>query len=659
MKTGITRAAIATALCLFVAACHSHDPAPTPEPLETCNRFRLSTGEWICVHSRPLAAALQSHDHPGAAVEPLTDPNFSGPLEASVDLRSRTLDGCLQVRNQGECGWCVAHAVGEALDALYCAEGCPPPRVSLPALWEQGHMGAIADNDCVPGWQNADALAAASSGTPLPSEDTWAYSGTPRSMEGSRPGDDTLAMDPRYGATGSGSVTITHDATQLDQMKRVLSSGRILVVSSGVCFNNGWTSGAMTIQAPMGNCAANGMDQYDGYHAYTIVGYDDAAMEFIALNSWGQAWGQGGYMRLSYGFAQSELNDVGYLDQIDRTHGGCAMPTTTTTTAANRCAALTNCSSCAATSGCVFCDGACVAANATRNGPAMGTCTTTATTTAQCPAPSGTCTTNTDCDSCAGAGGCAWCPGVGCVSWPADHLACEDVTRIATEPEQCNDTVGTCEMAADCAACSALTGCGWCGTPMGTIHSTTGTTNCFGGAMNGPDRVACDPMQWSLSTGMCPMLDAGMGDAGGNINVDGGVASMDDGAITMLDGGHECHDLGGTCADRNECCGSDARSTIQCIQAFCEDTTMCVMNGGDCTDTVTHCCGLGLCGLDTSSRWECCLAPNNHCSADTDCCGYERCTDGVCQAQAVGQSCMNTQECDGAAFCLDDHTCGT
>ena len=46
------------------------------------------------------------------------------------------------------------------------------------------------------------------------------------------------------------------------------------------------------------------------------------------------------------------------------------------------------------------------------------------------------------------------------------------------------------------------------------------------------------------------------------------------------------------------------------------------------------------------------------CESDANCCGFEHCVSGVCQAQRVGQSCMNTQECDGASYCLDDHTCG-
>jgi len=687
MKYGFKRTALIVALGLVALACHNNVATPTPAALEpTCNRFRLANGQYICLHSRPLGAivARVDHQHAGAAVEPLTDPNFSGPLEQSVDLRARSLDGCLQVRNQGECGWCVAHAVGAALDGLYCAEGCSPSRVSMPALWEQGHNGMIADNDCVPGWQTEDALAAASNGTPLPSESTWAYSGTPRSMLAARPSDMALMMDPRFGATGHGSIAITNDAAQLEQMKRVLSSGRVLVVWSGVCFNNGWQTGTATIQAPMGNCAANGTDQYDGYHAYSIVGYDDMTMEFIALNSWGEGWGQGGYMRLSYGFVQQEMQGVGYLSQIDRTHGACTTDPMATTIA-DRCTALTDCDSCAATSGCLFCDGNCVAADATRAAPATGTCTTTVTTPTQCPAPTGDCTMNADCGSCASAAGCAWCDGRGCVAWPSDHLACEDSTRIATDAAQCNDTTHACEMATDCATCSALTGCGWCEAASGSIHAGA-AGNCFGGNMTAPDRVACDPTAWSPATGMCPMLLDGGTMADGGIP-GGGCASLGCGAcVTTPDctfcpgtqqciaasdaascsGGTSnsvdtcdtCHPFGYTCTDRFACCDATTNPNIQCIRGFCEDTSMCGMLGTPCELGGAHCCGGASCGLSPSSQFQCCLVPNGLCTNDADCCGFERCANGRCRAQAVGESCMNSQECTGGSYCLSNMTCG-
>jgi murein DD-endopeptidase MepM/ murein hydrolase activator NlpD len=138
------------------------------------------------------------------------------------------------------------------------------------------------------------------------------------------------------------------------------------------------------------------------------------------------------------------------------------------------------------------------------------------------------------------------------------------------------------------------------------------------------------------------------------------AASCTDGTSTNPGACDVCHPVGGTCADRFECCDATTNSNIECIQGFCEDITMCgqVTTTCDPADTSRHCCGLGLCGQDQAGAWECCLAPNNQCTADTDCCGFETCVSGVCQARQVGESCMNTQECYGASYCLDSHICG-
>ena len=45
---------------------------------------------------------------------------------------------------------------------------------------------------------------------------------------------------------------------------------------------------------------------YEGYHAATIVGYDDAEQAFIVKSSWGTGWGEAGFFRIAY----SEIESV-------------------------------------------------------------------------------------------------------------------------------------------------------------------------------------------------------------------------------------------------------------------------------------------------------------------------------------------------------------
>ncbi len=222
---------------------------------------------------------------------------------------------------------------------------------------------------------------------------------------------------------------------------------------------------------------------------------------------------------------------------------------------------------------------------------------------------------------------------------------------------------GTCVQVAY-AGCGQSS-CGWYAC-NGGAWTCTSPSACTG---ESHPNEACAPPPPPPSSGACETLSCGdcvatpdctFCPGSGQCVATADAGSCAGGTTNSVGACDECHPVGFTCTDRFDCCGATTSSDIQCIQGFCEDTTMCEMNGDTCApgDTNTHCCGLGLCGQDTGGSWECCLAPNNQCASDADCCGFERCTGGVCQAQAVGQSCMNTQECDGASYCLDDHTCG-
>jgi len=45
-----------------------------------------------------------------------------------------------------------------------------------------------------------------------------------------------------------------------------------------------------------------------GYHAVSVVGYDDAQRCWICKNSWGPGWGESGFFRMSYDDADSEMS---------------------------------------------------------------------------------------------------------------------------------------------------------------------------------------------------------------------------------------------------------------------------------------------------------------------------------------------------------------
>lgn len=597
-----------------------HHPEPTPprvEPVGTCNLFTLDDGRRVCLMSEPQGrsvAADMAARSDGVSVEPLLDPSWVGPTPPRVDLREQFLNGCLQVRNQGECGWCVGHAAGAALDALYCEAGCPPARVSMAHLWSSGHGGAI--DDCGSGWYVDQGLAAVTSTALVPEAD-WPYTNGSRGMNETRPSEADLARGGRYRATGYTSLGPGEHSPET--IKRVLASGRVAVVSSGVCFGEGWSGGRDVIHAPTAPCGAGGAE-YDGYHAYSIVGYDEATGEFIGLNSWGTDWGEGGYMRFGADFIESQILDVAYLTDIDRSAGGCELPDagvpdgglsdagvsdggagdagpSADPRVVAACEAITDCASCAATSGCLSCDGRCVAANATRDGAADGrSCASTATSTSDCEIPTTECSTLADCGACASAAGCSWCGSRGaCVSWPSQSAFCSGSDRVATRSDQCNDVTGACAGATTCDACQALDGCGWCNSASRSIHAS-GSEPCVGGGAVFSDRTSCEDDYFGAA-GECPMPEPT--EAG--VDADAGPPRPDAGS---------CEAAQGSCGSALECC----------------DSLICVAGS---------CCGL----------------PSTECSSSGDCCGGVECVEGRCACRPSGASCRQTLDCCGSDVC--------
>lgn len=584
--------ALSLSLIGALGACTSVSPRPPalrtdPPGLGRCVPVALADGRTICLSSAPLSGAAPAS---GVEVESLVDPSEVDPLPPSVDLRG-TYAACLEVRDQSECGWCAGHAAATTLDALICAEGCPPDRVSLPHLWSVGRGGPIGD--CGPGMMLSTALGAATE-TPLVSETDWAFTGGARGMIDTRPSDSALDAEGRYRALDAVVILdappgTAPSASQLQQIRRALASGRPVAVTSGLCWHDGWSGGHGVIDAPHGPCGHPGYmgaaGSYDGYHAYVLVGYDDATGEYIAQNSWGTRWGQGGYVRLTRAFVETQISGAGYLTRLDEGAAMCEMP------APASCESITDCARCAATTGCLSCDGRCVAANATRTAPADGqACTTLANDREECPAPASACSTHTTCDACAQAEGCGWCGRRdACVAWPADARTCIG-ERVATAAEQCNDADYRCEAQSSCDACQALTGCGWCGDEVNNLHGTS-TSRCVGGSTALSDRSSCSTDAWHGPGAMCPAPpvtappDAGGSDAG-MCSPAGETCTTDTccGSLVCRGGGC-CALVGSPCASPSDCCDD-----TMCVDGTCA----CIPEGGACTDTIL-CCGSNVC----------------------------------------------------------------
>jgi hypothetical protein len=323
-------------LCVtLVAACAPSGVRPRPSgatpEVAHCVLRTTDDGQTICLSSLPLSGGTAS-SRAGLSVasEELVSPSDVGPLPPSVDLRTQ-LTGCLEVRDQGECGWCAGHTGAEVLDALACAEGCGPARSSVAHLWSVGREGPIGD--CGPGMMLSQAMRATTE-VPLVPESVWPFTGGRRGMESTRPSDEQLASEGRYRAD---HVVVIRDeppgsgptASQLQRIRQALASGRAVGVTSGICWGaegdpNSWRGGEGVIDAPSEPCASSP----DGYHAWVLVGYDDAAGEYLGLNSWGTRWGRGGYFRMTRAFVEQQLSGAAYLMDFDREAAHCTTEST-------------------------------------------------------------------------------------------------------------------------------------------------------------------------------------------------------------------------------------------------------------------------------------------------------------------------------------------
>lgn len=573
---------------------HDREPVPAGTSPGGCIPFVLEDGTRVCLMSAPQFRPSVSSA--GLSTAALGDPGARGPLPRSVDLRSQFLNGCLEVRNQAECGWCVSNAVGAALDAMYCESGCPSPRASVAHIVAQGHGGTIGD--CGEGWFPEEAMQAAM--MPTVAEETWPYAGGTESIERTRPSEAELMMQGIYRGTSFSEIPRARDVNQIDTafsdgIKRALASGRAVVVTSEICDHprSNWDNGRTIITAQP-ECYPSS-ERISGYHAYVIVGYDDATDTFIGLNSWGANWGDGGYFRLSKLFVQQKITSAHYFNDVDRSRAMCPMNdagvvgdagTSTPTprpSLADACAARSgDCGACVALSGCEDCDGRCVARGSVSGCEPIRN-------EAECPsAASDSCAAHDgDCGHCLAQDGCTFC-GERCVDWSQSHRLCTG-TRVAFDAHQCNDVTMACEEQMACGDCLATPGCGYCAQRGSDLHAAT-TANCVGGTAAGSNRASCEMGAWRFGeVAMCMPVDAGRPRDGGAR--DSGITTMRDTGATSTprDAGTStrdtsCKPLGDSCEDSLECCNMD------CVNGMCG----CIPRGGACVRS-NQCCGGALC----------------------------------------------------------------
>lgn len=274
-------------------------------------------GYRTCLLSRPQSAPADRVVASGGTSGRARPSVASWAGEASG--RRARIHACLSVGDQGTSGWCTAFALVGSLQALACDAGLADFLPSVAHLWYAGHGARpFTATDLTGGWHLAPAAEALRAATLVP-EARWAFFGDPdpaanaANMNQERE-DLDLRCDARFGTDALGG-----SATGVQALRQALDRGEFPVVGVPVYRDGGWDApdtSALVVDAPPARppgdcpCSCQGREAgcaacpehascLVGYHAIVLVDHDPRAGLFEFANSWGTAWGEGGYAAIT------------------------------------------------------------------------------------------------------------------------------------------------------------------------------------------------------------------------------------------------------------------------------------------------------------------------------------------------------------------------
>jgi hypothetical protein len=215
-------------------------------------------------------------------------------LPTSVDLRHRLP----QVKDQGGRGTCLAFAVTAAHEAERAGSAAVVEDLSEEVLyWGSKQI----DGNLVPGSTCASANGALNRWG-QPDERLWPYDPHRTDTDASY-APPLAALDP----TACYRTYLTQLPFGVDEIRRYLALGRTVLL--GLQLNDVFDDppgGLIPMPTPR--------DRFTDGHALLVVGYADATMTgdgtFMVRNSWGDAWGDGGYGYLPYQYLHQYGGEV-------------------------------------------------------------------------------------------------------------------------------------------------------------------------------------------------------------------------------------------------------------------------------------------------------------------------------------------------------------
>ncbi len=229
---------------------------------------------------------------PARAAPPLSPPHWGGnSLPSSIDWRDHDGDWTTPIRDQENCGSCVAFGTLGAVESRLEIYHDNPDET--PDLSEQ-HLFFCGGGDCEDGWFPSTA------------------------MNFTR---DTGVADEPCAPYHTGDPTCSPCSDWQDRVTRIhcwyFTSGRDNV--KYYLANYGPVEAVMDVYTDFFSYSSgiyrHSGGIYEGGHAITLVGYDDSGGYWIAKNSWDTDWGEGGWFRVAYG---DVIHDSAYVPVFDK-----------------------------------------------------------------------------------------------------------------------------------------------------------------------------------------------------------------------------------------------------------------------------------------------------------------------------------------------------